>query len=39
MAPAPLSFGRGVQLSAGSALGLKCESGTVGGYFVGDYVY
>jgi len=40
-APVPLTFGRGKQLAKGNALGLKCESGsgTVAGYFTGDYVY
>ena len=41
MAPVPYTFGKGVQLTKGNALGLKCGSGagTVAGYFTGDYVY
>jgi len=40
MAPAPYTFGDGVQLTKGNRLGLKCDAGagTVAGFFVGDYV-
>jgi hypothetical protein len=40
MAPSPLSFGAGIQLTKGNELGLKCDSGTgtVAGYFTGRYL-
>jgi len=41
MAPVPYTFGAGVQLTKGNALGLKVNAGagTVAGYFTGEYVY
>lgn len=40
VAPMPYTFGAGVQLTKGNALGLKVNAGagTVAGYFTGDYV-
>ena len=40
-APEPYTFGDGLQLTKGNALGVKVNAGagTVAGYFTGDYVY